>query len=162
MAGTFYAEGNYAAQIVGQAIGRAKTGTPQIVLGIKILRLPDGSPDPHNYGRTIFWSLTSGTADFVISKLRRIGYQESSFGPFDPKRIDHVSLIGRVIDVYCKHEQYQNGNPRERWDLARAAVKMPEMQPLTNDDVARLDALFDKEPAHASDPAQITDDDIPF
>lgn len=161
----FYQEGPYVGEIISQALGKAKTGTPQFILQFKVL---DGGPV---YTRTIFMAITEKTVEFVVAALEKLGYGAGTFGALDPSHPNHESFVGRQIDVYCRHENDQNGNLREKWSISRGASAF-KVDPLDNRELRKLDALFGKQlpkPAPVSSPPRpladgtvITDDDIPF
>jgi len=143
----YYDEGSYVAEVLGQGLGKAKTGTMQFVLGIRILGRPrtDGDIDlaPQKYTRTIYMYFTEASISFVVEALRALGYTEDSFGPLDPGHPQHQSFVGQQIDVYCKHEIDQAGEVREKWSVSRG---MPGVitEPLNAKEVRELDALFGK------------------
>jgi hypothetical protein len=145
--GAFYDEGNYVAEVTGQGLGKAKTGTLNFVLGVKILGTPsqDGGIDgvKQRYNRTIYMYFTDATIPFVVETLRALGYTQGSFGPLDPGHPQHQSFVGQQIDVYCKHEIGQDGEVREKWSVSRGLPAVVT-EPLNAKEVRELDALFGK------------------
>jgi hypothetical protein len=177
----YYEQGAYVAEVTGQALGKAGTGTPQLVLRFKVI----GKPDPHDatnyqsvqeYERTMFQAITLNTINFVLEGLKQLGYTDASFGPLDPSHPNHHSFVGKQIEVYCKHERDLSSNIRERWQLSRGAPAL-KVDPLDSKGVRELDSLFGRAlkgvattapvkqqpvPAGNMDGLGITDDDVPF
>lgn len=177
----FYEPGVYVADIVQQGLTKAGTGNTQFVLRFKIL----GKPDPADssslipaaeFERTIYMTITEKTAERIVENLHQLGYRADSFGPLDPSHAGHQSFVGQQIEVYCKHEADQSGNPREAWQLNRQSAAI-EIKPLEPKEVRQLDMLFGKalkggprqiqtrtptQAAVLDDNTFITDDDIPF
>lgn len=183
MASVFYQPGNYVGEVKEQRLGETKTGKPQFVIRFKVLGTPldegEYAPVSQQYDRTIYMVITEGTMPYVAEKLKRLGYAGKGFGPLDPDNASHQSFVGQVIDVWCKHEADQDGNAREKWDIARGPSSLT-VNPLPSKKVRELDALFGKSllsPDGDSTPkakstqrqpdpvlagTEITDDDIPF
>jgi len=170
----FYEEGLHVGEIRQHGIGKAKTGTTQIVWRVKILGLPDGevsyAPHRQQYERTIYMAATEKTAAFVGETLEAIGYDGERVSQLDPTHPNHVSMIGKQVNLWCKHEDDQEGNPRERWQFSRGASTL-ELPQLSAKEVRELDSLFGrnkKAAAIESAPVQnihnqeIDDSDIPF
>jgi hypothetical protein len=178
----FYQPGQYVAEVTQQALGEAGTGTPQFVLRVKILGRPDpAEPDSYvpvqQYERTIYRAITENTIDYVMEDLKTLGFAGNSFSDLDPASPNHQSFAGKQIDVYCKHEDDQKGNTREKWGLS-GRQKALEVKPLDSKKTRSLDSLFGKnlktiaqtaKPAAvqrsvavADNPHGITDDDVPF
>lgn len=173
----YYEEGLHFGQITRQGITKASTGNMQVVWGVKVLGVPEGEASfaPHNqqYERTIYWTITEKTMSFIVEKLQALEFSGSKFSQLDPNNPYHVSLVGQQVELWCKHEQGQNG-VREKWDFSNGGPK--PMEALTTAEARQLDALFgksfskgttgkpatEKRPSQVDDPAQITDDDIPF
>lgn len=183
--GPFYESGKYIGKVIQQGFTKAKTGTTQFVLRVKVLGYPneDGSytPDAHQYERTIYMPITDKTIDFVAQTLEYLGYNRPGFGPLDPSHPQHQSFVDNQVDLYCAHEADQNGEQRERWRIDRGMGSGAKLDPLSPKEVRELDALFGKaiRPAGTSAPStpspaksnpndfvlagtEITDDDIPF
>jgi hypothetical protein len=147
MSGPQYQEGVHIGEIKNQALSKAKTGNYQVVLGVKILGIPneDGSYDPHKFqnARTIYLTITDKTIDFVIPKLEAIGFTGSSFGQIDPAHAQSVNLVGQQVDLWCKHETGQDGQLREKWDIS-TGLKGVQTEALTTKEIRQLDTLFGK------------------
>lgn len=182
MNGPHYQAGNYLGEITQQGLSKAKTGNTQFVVRVKVLGCPTGdgqyAPDPFQYERTIFLTITQNTIDFVSETLEYLGYDRQGFGPLDPSHPQHQSFIGKQVDLYCTHENDQSGNPREKWRISRnGGSKALELTPLNQKELRELDALFGRNLRSGSSKAaptpttnrqtspatpEITDDDIPF
>jgi hypothetical protein len=145
--GPQYAEGTHVGQIVGQGLSKAKTGNYQVVLGVKILGLPndDGSYDPHKFQnvRTIYLTITQGTLEFLMPKMEAIGFNGSSWGQMDPAHPQNINLIGTQVDLWCKHETGQDDVLREKWDIS-TGPKGIVIEALSPKDIRQLDSLFGK------------------
>ena len=185
----FYEPGRYGAEVVNQALGKAKTGTPQFVLKCKILyALVNGEQVGlrQQYERSIFMYLSENAAKYTIEKLQEIGFDGSSFRQLDLSHANPCDFRTKQIMLDCKHEEDQNGVARERWDLAWTGSGEIEITPLDAAEIRKLDSLFGKSLGGAKSqpkPAQhnraakeepvtigasvqynpeVNDDDIPF
>lgn len=175
--GPYYNPGNYVGEVIEQALTKAKTGTPQFVLKVKILGHPgDGEhyqPIPDQFERTIWMALTEKTVPFVSDALAQLGYKHGSMGPLDPSHPSHQSFTGQQVELYCSWGNDQNGNSRENWRISTRMGGM-KITPLESKEVRELDALFGKAIKPAAngeavartkptyDETVITDEDIPF
>lgn len=167
----FYSQGVYKCEVVGQGLSSSKTNNPQIWLRVLILESVDHPEERWDqYERTIYWTLTEKTVDFVVEKLEFIGFAGQSFRDLDPATDGFHSFVGQQIECYCKHETY-DGKEREKWDLSNPGAMAPD--PLSESDARRLDALFGrklkdrfKKSGGAKKPrpseAAMGGDDIPF
>ena len=137
---TYYAEGPYRAEIKEQGLSKSKNDNPQFFLKIVVLESLDINPISYQqYERTIFWTVTEKTIDFVVDKLATLGFQGASFRQLDPSHVGHQSFVGQEIEVYCKLETYE-GKEREKWDLSFTGGGTQE--PLDESEARKLDALF--------------------
>lgn len=178
-----YAKGRYVCEILNQALGAAKTGTPQLAIQFKVLGVPDPAdptayiPDPHQYERTMYKAITEKTIQYVIEDLKNLGISIQSLRQLDPSTPNFLDLRGRVADFFCNHEASQNGDGmREKWGVARAAAEF-KVESLEPSKMRELDNLFGKQLKEAFKPEpqakpkaaamatatlEMTDDDIPF
>lgn len=140
---TYYARGAYKAEIIGQGLSKSSKENSQFWIQAKILEsIDDPSLAIEQYDRTIFWSITEGTIDFVVEKLERLGFRGESFKQLDPGTANHHSFVGQEVDLFCKLEQYE-GKEREKWDLSRGTGGgPPNVAPLDDAQARQLDALF--------------------
>jgi hypothetical protein len=179
----YYEEGFYKVEITDQAMSVAGTGTPQFVLRFKVLaRLENGEEEPvRSYERLHFRAITEKTIDYFVEDLRTLGFAGTSFRLLDPQTPGFHDFRGRIVEMYCRHGEDQNGNPREEWGVARSAGAL-ELRLLPAAKYRELDNLFGralksaggganpKPPAAARAPEPrapapqpgITDDDVPF
>jgi hypothetical protein len=175
-----YAEGKYVCEILKQGIGETKTGKPQFVLNFKVLGTPDPADPEHyivvnpQYTRTYYRVITDKTIDFLKEDLQALGFNKGSFKFLDPSTPDFQDFTGAVVDMYCKHGENQDKQPKEDWGLARAAREF-QVKPLEAKKMRDLDNLFGKHlkdlkaPAKPAAPAATDsgsvvagDDDTPF
>ncbi len=179
-----YAKGKYVGKILNQALGKAKTGTPQLVIQIRVLGTPDpqdpGSykADPHQYERTIYRAITEKTIQYVIEDLKSLGVAIQSLKQLDPSTPGFIDMRGMDADFYCNHEPGQDGGVREKWGVAMQASEF-SVEALEPAKMRELDNLFGKQlkeafragsaPRTQPQPAVaiansvgVTDDDIPF
>jgi hypothetical protein len=140
---THYVRGAYKAEVIAQGLGTSKAGNPQFWIQAKILEsIDDPTLVVEQYDRTIFWSITEGTIEFVCEKLERLGFKGDSFRLLDPNVPNHHSFVGQVVDLFCKLETY-DGKEREKWDLSRGVLSgPPNVEPLGDAAARQLDALF--------------------
>lgn len=175
MAAPYYDEGLHVGEIVSQGLSKAKTGTLSCVIRVKILGIPDGpefQPHKQQYERSIYWYITEKTMPFIVEKLQLLEFAGTKFSQIDPSNPYHVSLVGKQVDLWCKHEVGQNGQTQEKWDISNGGPK--PLEALDAKEMRQLDSLFGKAlikpaaatPARATAPRNddpgITDDDIPF
>ncbi len=181
MSAPFYAVGRYACKVTDQALGETSTGKPQFVLRFQVLGLVDPK-DPsryiagaQQYERTHYRAITDKTIQYFIEDLKLLGFKGESFKALDPNNDGFHDFRDLDIDMWCSHENDQEGKPREKWGVARQGSTF-EVKPLEAKKVRDLDNLFGKQlksakaaepvrtaPANAASPAmEITDDDVPF
>ena len=147
--GIYYEHGRYRSRIIEQGMSASKNGKPQFW----VKHVPIGAYEPSSdvchtiegkYDRTIFWTFTDKTINFIIRDLERLGFQGSSFSRLDPESPQFVDFRGQEVDTYCSHETYE-GKEREKWGLAK-----PENgggakpKPLDSKATKSLDALYGK------------------
>jgi hypothetical protein len=163
---TYYRPGRYKCRITSQGFIEASTGTAQFYMKFQVLE----SIEPFNdalveHERTIYFPITTKTADRTLHDLCGVGYPGDSFEALDPQSENCYSFVGRELELGCSHETDLNGNAREKWSL-RATP-----QPLSNDRIRDLGRFLTKPKpplrtssrAGAGDAAlTITDDDVPF
>lgn len=179
--GPHYQKGRYVCEILNQALGVAKTGTPQLAIQFKVLGTPDPKDpgsyeiDPYQYERTMYKAITEKTIDYVIEDLKNLGVAVQSLRQLDPSTSGFIDLRGKVTHFLCNHEAGQNGGPmREKWGVARASSEF-KVEPLEPAKMRELDNLFGKQlkeafkaPAASRPPQsavaamEVTDDDVPF
>jgi hypothetical protein len=175
---TYYAKGLHVGEIVGQQLSKAKTGTFQIVLDVKILGLADPSDQTSfvehekQYVRTIYMPVTEKSAPYVWKRLEKIGYEGTTFGPLDPSHPEHESFVGKQIDVQCDHETGTDKNVYDRFSIPIEFASGREHKELEKREIRQLDSLFGKgkikpvveakKPEDENQDLGITDDDIPF
>lgn len=171
----YYDIGLHVGEITSQALTKAATGNMQFILGVKVLGTPFGdSYEPHSkqYIRTIYWTITEKTMPFIVEKLQALEFEGTKFSQLDPSSADHISLIRKQVDLWCKHEDTQDGGVKERWDISNGGAAKA-VEPLTQRETRNLDAMFGKALTAGKPPAKaaavqhtedvgITDDDIPF
>lgn len=176
MSTPFYAPGRYVCEMTDQALGKASTGTAQIVWRFRVLETETGDQLAAQYERTIYRSVTDKTMPYVLEDLRTLGFNRDSFAEIDPSTPGYQSFKGVQFTAFCTHEEDQrNGGWRERWGIANSGAF--EVTPLEKGKVRELDALFGKQlktlKTGAAPPRQepvaqpvtsegISDDDVPF
>jgi hypothetical protein len=150
MAKPFYEPGRYWGRITHQKLGETKTGKPQLVLSFLVVGKlnpvdPDGDllPVPQQYERSIFRVITENTIDYVMEDLEALEFTGGSFQHFDEESPDCCDLRGKERAFSCKHDEDQNGQPREQWGLAKDGGG-PQVKPLDNKAARQLDAMFGK------------------
>lgn len=147
MSAPHYAEGGYIGKVTQQALVKAGTGTPQLVIRFTVERYWDKDkkaevPCEQRYERTIYRTITAKTAEYVKQDLDNLGFTGTSFKELDPNTAGHFDLTGREINVFVKHEADQESNLREKWGISQySGSKEIEGEPVT--DFAALDELVD-------------------
>jgi hypothetical protein len=149
MSKPFYEEGPYVGEIIQQSLSESKSGTPQAVLRVKILGIPedDGTFTPVNrqYERTIYMALTPNTIAFQVENLRTAGFEGDKISQFDPSSPDHQDLTGNQINLWCKIEPAFSGDgEQERWQVSKGRQVIENKKPLDSKGLRSLDSLFSK------------------
>jgi hypothetical protein len=125
---TTYQPGKYRAQVVEQGfVESSNKGTPGFSIQIRILGHYAENGElvecPH-YERTITqWLANDVGAAILGADLKAIGVQGAGIRELDPDNPNHVSLVGRQIDVTCTPEVY-DGRTRERWTITRTRAAL--------------------------------------
>lgn len=174
----FYEEGYYQGEITQQAMTKASTGTPQLVLRFRVLSFSDGSAVPRQYERTSYRAITEKTMQYVEKDLDALGFKGNSLRLLDPNTPGYISLVGTKAEFQCRHENDQHDEPREKWGVAWPAPGSNQGQAIEGAPVdaatyRQLDALFGRNrPTPQAQPQTvsravtaanpITDEDIPF
>lgn len=148
MAKCFYEVGLYYGRITQQALSASGTGTPQLVLRVKILGIPDAvsgdvEPIKSQFERTIYISLTEKTLPFVIETLGILGFTGTKISQLDPAAPNGQSLIGKEVDLWCSHEEDMKGDMRERWQISKGSQAI-EVRAIDPKKSRALDNLFGK------------------
>jgi len=174
--GPFYEEGYYRCEIMSQAMTKAKTGTPAFVLRFRVIQSTSGENVPKQYERTCYRYITEKTMPYFQRDLQTLGFNGHSLRQLDPMAADHVSFVGQPVEMRCAHEDDNNGEPRERWDIAlQQAASQIEGEPLDSASYRQLDALFGASKKEGGSPRptprpraeqqanmEVTDSDVPF
>jgi hypothetical protein len=181
MAAPYYDVGRYACKVTNQALGEARTGTPQFILQFTVLGKVDPSdpsrylPGTMQYERTHYRAITDKTIKYLLEDLKTLGFKGGSFKELDPGNANFHDFRGQDVDMWCAHENAQDGTPREKWGVARVSSGL-EVKAVEPKKLRDLDNLFGKQlktlaatpgtrsaPVNAAPPsAEISDDDIPF
>lgn len=173
---------SYIGRIVRHSFGESKNGNPQLGITFELLgRVNPMDPDGEllaceGVERTMFWTFTEKTMEWLPRDLARIGYNKSSFRFLDPNDPQAHSFEGVEIPVYFTLEEYK-GKWKERWALSSGQ----QTKPVEAKKLRELDAMFGKNlraavsqnaPAPAPvvapvaatnvDPAAVGEDEIPF
>ncbi len=137
-----YAEGNYEAKIIAHGLVKSgNKGTPGLELRCEVVS---------NDRKVVTTTLWLSPAAILRSKalIGGLGFQ-GRIRQLDPRSGQaFVDLSGTLIDLKCKHEDY-NGTLQERWEMSGGGN-----EPLPIDDFAKIDAAFAGE-------FMADDDDIP-
>lgn len=182
-----YAEGRYVCEVTAQAMGETSKGNPQFVLQVKVLGTPDPKdpesyiPAAQQYTRTHYRAITEKTIEYFTADLKQLGFRGESFRQLDPNTPNFHDFRGQVIDMICTHENDQNGQPRERWGIARSIAGELQVKALEPKRLRELDNLFGKHlkglkengapagpipppvpPGPVAPAPGIDDDDVPF
>jgi len=143
----YYREGRYRARVINQYFGESEgKGTPFFALTVKVIsyfdpQMGDYVPPGESYDRDVKLYITNDTMDYVIPKLRSIGFEGSSFRDLDPDNQNHISFVGLESDFVCKMEPGKdNTKLYEKWGFP--AVKTAATVENKAGVSKRLDALF--------------------
>lgn len=146
----FYPVGRYACKVISQALGEAGTGNPQFALRFQVMGLVDPAdptrfiPGQQQYERTYYRTITEKTIDYFLEDLKALGFTGSSFKELDPATPNFHDFKGLDIDMWCAHENAQDGGEREKWSVARQGGELT-MNPIDPKKVRDLDNLFGKQ-----------------
>lgn len=140
-----YSPGRYWGKVINHGLGKASTGTPQLMITFQIigkvnLADPEGDLLPcEDHERSVFRSLTEKTKDWVLQDLEKLDFTGESLAQLDLERMDCCDLRGKEAALTCEHRTYQKV-ARENWSIAGDSG--PLMQPLEEREVRQLDDLF--------------------
>ncbi len=164
-----YEVGEYRCRVTRQGFSESKQkSTPFFFLEVEFLSAKGPNQMPAKaYKRTLDWYITEGTFDFVMEKLRSLGWQGSKFSELDPASEGHHSFVGDEVNVYVKHD-----GDYDQFDLSfTPAGGVEEKAGLSS----KLDKLFGKalmasakktapKPKKQEPPAGAAeaDDEVPF
>ena len=139
--GPYYPPGNYRAVVTNQGLTESKEKkTPTFVLRFSVEEaLGPAMPPMERYERSAYLYINENTVNFFFEKLQRLGFYGTSFKQLDPDNEGFHSFIGQEIEVYCKHEEY-NDKWTEKWDLSRGGAM--ELTPLPSKTLRDLDNLY--------------------
>ena len=152
MARIFYDQGRYWGKITRQRLGESSNGNPQLILSFTVLgKINPADPQgellavTQQYERTVFRTITDKTIDWVLKDLETIGFTGGSYGQFDENASDCCDVRGKELEFSCNHKaHYKTGEPVEEWSIASDSPGM-EVEPLDNQAVRKLDAMFGKQ-----------------
>jgi hypothetical protein len=135
-----YLPGTYQAEIVAQGFEESSVKqTPCFSLQLKIRGRYDPAgkvQDCQQYERTYRQYLANDTGAAILrGDLQALGVTVTNLTLLEPGVKDHISLVGRIIEVVCEHEVY-NQQTRERWRIHRPRQK------LNSDSLAKLNDTF--------------------
>lgn len=173
---TFYAEGRYLCEIVDQGLSTAKSGNMQIVFKVKVLEGTQPARDVKQYERSIYLTVTEKTMEYLVPKLQALGYHRDALRFLDLSQSQHHDLRGQQAEIFCKHEEGNDGNLREKWDIASSQSKPLDLVAPDSKVLRQLDALFGRQvknsggvvkpvaakAAPADEPQEVDDSDVPF
>lgn len=144
---SYYPPGNYLATITSQAMSASKEkGTPCLVLQFTVDKpLGVAQPPMNVYERTMKLYITDGTLPHFLKKLGRLGFYGQSFKQLDPEDEGHHSFIGKTIEVYCKHDEKDDGRSFEEWDISTNSAGNIELAPLPSKALRDLDNRYGKQ-----------------
>lgn len=158
------AEGTYACYITDQGLAKLDNGKQYAFFAFEVAARieADGSRTDRKEGvkaptgKLQFW-LTDAAFDNSHRDIQKIlGRSLDSFSKLDPRHPLALSICGKEVTLYCKHEEYK-GQTQAKWGLPRAMGK-----PLAEEDVQSLDErLKRKLEAASSDLPPEIDDDLP-
>jgi hypothetical protein len=124
-----YEKGKYQAEIVTQGFEEVQNEkhTPYFYLMLKIVGRYDADDTlracPQAEREYRQYINTETGVRILGGELRALGVDVAGLTQLRPGEPNHVSLVGRRIDVMCDHESY-NGKPRERWRIPRSRRKL--------------------------------------
>jgi hypothetical protein len=126
-----YQEGKYRAVILDQAFEKASTGSPRFVLKLQIQGCynAQGNLDPcQQLKRTYSQTLNNETGiSILLADLKAMGVNVEDLSQLHPGLEGSISLVGRQVDVSCRHESYQ-GRMVERWGINRPKLTLAAVQ----------------------------------
>jgi hypothetical protein len=132
---THFMPGKYRARITDQGFSISKKENPVFFLELQVLATvaKDGTSTAcEPLRRTYRKAITEKTVSWLRHDLKALDVEPASFAQLDPQEPGAIKLIGREIDVWCRHEPYQD-ELTERWELC------PPRPRAGGDDVRRLD-----------------------
>lgn len=148
---TYYEVGKYACRVNSQALGSANTGTPQFIIRFTVLGTIDQDGEfasaNRQYERTSYRAITEKTMPYLLEDLKALRVEISSFRDLDPNSPNFFDLTGQEVEMWCSHEEGNDGELREKWGVARQGGPKKEAiqsKPLDAAKLRSLDNLFGK------------------
>jgi hypothetical protein len=127
--------GDYEGKVFSQRFYENDNGTPLFEIGVQDLvnSDPDSfAPVNGDTRRYIRMPLTDRASKYTVRKLKAIGY-EGSPSQFNPDDADHISLVGKTVNLYMKIGSYG-----EDWDISTPRSN----EPMDNLKAKQWDARF--------------------
>jgi hypothetical protein len=163
---TTYSDGKYLAEVTGQGFGKSsRKGTQYFFLELKILSRYDAQDQLQGcpQHQRVYQQYLAGEigVKYLLGDLKSLDVQVKHLADLQPGMPNHVSLVGRKIDVVCKVEPFE-GKEMERWTIP------PKRQKLDLQAVRALDDQFGhllrEGGGQARPPTPVTpnDSDTPF
>lgn len=145
-----FEKGRYRIEIIGQTLTKNKNNNPEFQINFKFLGYYDANKELvestcDDANRTVFLVLTPQTIGtpqspgWVLSLLRELGFEGTSFAQLSLDHEDAFSLVGKQLDANCDLDMYQN-KLREKWYLQTGKGR-PLAQPMNKQDLKSLSGL---------------------
>jgi hypothetical protein len=138
--------GTYNASLQKGKLGKAGTGSSQVVLTFNVTHYQSGSEwvDIEPFDRNVFLSLAGKAVDYTQKKLAALGYTEPKVEK-DPQTGEHMLVFPEAISdesvaLTCKHADRQ-GVTKEDWDIANWGGGSTG-EDATDEDVLEFTALW--------------------
>jgi hypothetical protein len=113
-----FPEGLYLAKVINQYFTTSsQKETTGFCLQTRILKSLDNPDDKCGALRVITFWLTDNTYMRVFRELKSLGFDGDSLEDLDPDSESFHDLSQREIHLKCTHEEDQNGELREKWNL---------------------------------------------
>ena len=174
----FYDIGRYVCRLGAHDIIEKPKG-PQLTIRFSVLGVYDnmGEVQPvRSYERTYYRVINENTGEYAIEDLKNLGYDRESFTALDPADPNGFVFMGREVDMWCGHENTDDGGQKEKWSVAKHADNSRAIEGKRADrkQLRSLDNLFGKalksstpkpaaKPVGEPVPAGVaSDDDVPF
>jgi hypothetical protein len=156
--GPQYEVGRYWGKITHQRVSETSTKKAQLVLTFAVLGKvnlsdPDGDLLACQDGeRSVYRAITDATMEYIVADMDAIGWFGNKWSQFDENDRECVSVIGKELAFFCKHEDRNvkdeetgkwvaSGELREVWSIA---MQSAPVKSLDEKGMKSLDSMFGK------------------
>lgn len=142
--------GRYTADIVSGVLGETGNGNPQVVIQTNITGFVDPSTGIQGidaFERRLYLSMHGGAVPYTEKKLKALGFN----GDFANIQFS----VTNNVELLCTHEPDNNGNLKERWDLANWG-DAPQVKQAGSAVIQKMNALWKAHQGGGAKPTRVS------